>query len=306
MCGVSVVVVVVAVALVVNMNDYWKDFAAGYAGGLAGIAAGHPIDTVRVRIQTCTSQSIGATFQSIIQFEGVKSLYKGLVAPAVGVGALNAVLFGTFASSYKTIDQWIPNHHFANTYLSGCIAGLGQTIVATPIELVKIQRQMVRDREMKGLLPLLKRMYHKGGITSLWYGASATAVRDIPSYGTYFLSYEWLKRQIQKSDSTFWRPDDPHVQLAIAGGFAGVIAWFSCYPFELIKTRIQAQGHAKWQVGDKDRYRGILDCARKSYQREGSQVFVRGLGATLLRAIPVNAVTFVVYEYCMDQMNKWE
>ncbi|KAI8970144.1 mitochondrial carrier domain-containing protein [Mycotypha africana] len=47
-------------------------------------------------------------------------------------------------------------------------------------------------------------------------------------------------------------------------------------------------------------YASIKDCVIRSFIVEGFGVFFRGLGPTLLRAFPVNAVTFYVYEMTMD------
>uniref|UniRef100_A0A1I7XP13 SLC25A22 n=1 Tax=Heterorhabditis bacteriophora TaxID=37862 RepID=A0A1I7XP13_HETBA len=59
------------------------DFFAGCIGGAAGVLAGHPLDTVKVRLQI---QSHGAKvyrgtwhcFRTIIEKEGFKGLYKDI------------------------------------------------------------------------------------------------------------------------------------------------------------------------------------------------------------------------------------
>ena len=50
-------------------------------------------------------------------------------------------------------------------------------------------------------------------------------------------------------------------------------------------------------------YTGIIDCAVKSYHAEGISVFFRGIIPTLVRAWPVNAVTFYVYEIMINWLN---
>ena len=50
-------------------------------------------------------------------------------------------------------------------------------------------------------------------------------------------------------------------------------------------------------------YNGIIDCAIKSYRAEGISVFFRGIIPTLVRAWPVNAVTFYVYEIMIKWLN---
>jgi len=53
-------------------------------------------------------------------------------------------------------------------------------------------------------------------------------------------------------------------------------------------------------------YKGMVDCAIRSYRSEGMGVFVRGATPALLRAFPVNAVTFFVYELVMAELQKLE
>lgn len=47
-------------------------------------------------------------------------------------------------------------------------------------------------------------------------------------------------------------------------------------------------------------YASIRDCIVRSYKTDGAGVFFRGVGPTILRAFPVNAVTFYVYEVMME------
>jgi solute carrier family 25 carnitine/acylcarnitine transporter 20/29 len=88
------------------------------------------------------------------------------------------------------------------------------------------------------------------------------------------------------------------VGLLVAGGTAGVFSWITSYPFDVVKTRIQSLP-LKGQPGF-DKYSGFWDCAKKSYREEGWRVFFRGLNSCLIRAFPVNAVTFFVYEWVMS------
>ncbi|RUP46240.1 mitochondrial carrier domain-containing protein [Jimgerdemannia flammicorona] len=49
-------------------------------------------------------------------------------------------------------------------------------------------------------------------------------------------------------------------------------------------------------------YTGIIDCAVRSYRAEGFRVFGRGIVPTVVRAFPVNSVTFFVYEAVMEAL----
>ncbi|KAI8358631.1 mitochondrial carrier domain-containing protein [Mortierella sp. GBAus27b] len=64
------------------------------------------------------------------------------------------------------------------------------------------------------------------------------------------------------------------------------------------------QGHST--AASNAPYKGMIDCAVRSYKSEGMGVFVRGATPALLRAFPVNAVTFFVYELVMAELQKLE
>ena len=79
----------------------------------------------------------------------------------------------------------------------------------------------------------------------------------------------------------------------VAGGFAGITSWAVATPLDVIKSRMQMAG-PKHRV-----YRGVLDCMARSAQQEGLGVFFRGLTINSARAFPINAVTFLSYEYLL-------
>lgn len=89
------------------------------------------------------------------------------------------------------------------------------------------------------------------------------------------------------------------VKVLMCGGIAGVITWFSVFPLDVIKTRIQVQdlpnryGEARPLLGNEGTARkslGAIEIAKEAYRREGFGVFYRGLGVCSLRAFVVNAV----------------
>lgn len=79
----------------------------------------------------------------------------------------------------------------------------------------------------------------------------------------------------------------------VAGGFAGITSWVTATPLDVIKSRMQMAGLEQRE------YQGLLDCMVSSARQEGLGVFFRGLTINSARAFPVNAVTFLSYEYLL-------
>jgi solute carrier family 25 (mitochondrial carnitine/acylcarnitine transporter), member 20/29 len=180
--------------------------------------------------------------------------------------------------------------------IAGAIGGTCCAFVTGPSELAKIRMQILRSTSnlpFKGSLSYASYLVKTQGVRSLFCGTLATLIRDIPGYTLYFVSYSHMK-DLFVTDCTglyLWQysPVQLFGQLA-AGGIAGVLGW-SMYPMEVVKTRIQA-----------GEYNTIRSCAVNSYKNESWRVFFRGYGIAVLRALPVNAVTFIVYEGLHDMI----
>eukprot|EP00026_Physarum_polycephalum_P014513 Phypoly_transcript_15035.p1 GENE.Phypoly_transcript_15035~~Phypoly_transcript_15035.p1 ORF type:complete len:177 (+),score=5.78 Phypoly_transcript_15035:398-928(+) len=126
------------------------------------------------------------------------------------------------------------------------------------------------------------------GIRGVYRGIDATLMRNVPGSAVYFLVYELLKKQLGSN------------QFAImtAGGIGGIAFWCSVYPFDVLKSTLQADSV------DKSRrvYTGAFDCAKKIYKANGLRAFWRGFQTCLIRAFPVNAISFLTYEYVRSEL----
>lgn len=83
-------------------------------------------------------------------------------------------------------------------------------------------------------------------------------------------------------------------KVALYGGLAGEALWLASYPFDVIKSKMQSDG-----FGEKQKYGSMRDAFAKTWRAEGMGGFWKGLGPTLLRAMPVSAGTFVTVELVM-------
>lgn len=98
-----------------------------------------------------------------------------------------------------------------------------------------------------------------------------------------------MRREVQKRPVGSRREDISAGKVALYGGIAGEALWLASYPFDVVKSKLQSDG-----FGAQMRYRGAVDCALQTWRAEGLAGFWRGIGPTLLRAMPVSAGTFAV------------
>lgn len=284
------------------------DFAAGCLGGCAGVLVGHPFDTIKVRLQTQdfrNPQYKGTfhCFKSILRTEKVAGLYKGMSSPMAGVAVVNAIVFGV----YGNIQRKLPDPDAVSShFIAGSSAGFAQSFVCSPMELAKTRLQLQGQgqtispygitssssgprpviRYKNPLDCLVQAAKQEGLRKGVFRGLGLTLTREIPGCGTYFLSYELLNQNVNRLTG---KKELTTFQMAMAGGIAGTISWVLTYPVDVLKSRLQADG-----MDGPIKYKGVVDCLRKSINDEGYGFLVRGLNSTIIRAFPVNAATFTV------------
>lgn len=231
-------------------------------------------------------------FKSIIAKDSIKGLYRGLSSPLAGVSFVNAIVFGVYGNVQRLSSN--PNSYTTH-FVSGAAAGLIQSFICSPMELAKTQIQVQKsfsknNLKFQGPMQCLSYTYHSSGIRGVYKGLTITALRDIPGFATYFVTYEYLIRS----------KNDPGVlYVLLAGGLAGIASWTLTIPIDVVKSRIQVDG----MLASTPKYNGIIDCVKKSYQEEGMPFLSRGFGSTLLRSFPMNAVCFLVVSTTLKYWN---
>ena len=99
-------------------------------------------------------------------------------------------------------------------FFAGAFSGLINSFLSCPIELLKIRLQnQSKEKLYNGNIDLIKKIWARNGWKGFYKGLGITIIRETPSYGVYFASYELLTNSIG-SDSS--------MALLIAGGLAGV------------------------------------------------------------------------------------
>ncbi|XP_063363145.1 mitochondrial basic amino acids transporter-like [Cydia amplana] len=247
------------------------DFVAGCIGGCAGIIAGHPLDTLKVHVQSGRGSALECT-KSLLKGGTLSTVYRGVWAPLGGVSAVNAIVFGAYGNTRRAL----PDPDSLKTHATaGAAAGLMQSLACAPVELVKTRQQLSipGDGLPGGAWAGARHILRTGGIRTLFRGLTITAARDCPAFAIYFTSYEMMTR------------DDRSVMTVFtAGGVAGALSWVLLYPVDVVKSRLQGD-----VVG---RYAGAWDCFKQSVRSDGWRCLGRGLSAVTLRAFISNGACF--------------
>ena len=286
------------------------DLLSGTAGGVAQLCVGHPFDTTKVAMQRSqTPLTPSQAIKQIFTSQGPRGFYRGMGPPLVTVAAFNAVLFGSTGFLNRIIrpDGGILTP--AEACLTGSLAGIPASVLATPTELLKCRLQAqggarpppgmvytLADAQASKLLyagpvdALRSIVKFEGGVQALFRGFLPTLLRETPGNGFYFGAYalikDWLASYQGLSDASELGPG----ALMLAGGVAGAAFWAPVLPIDTIKTRIQLDSPFS------NRYHGIMDCARQVIRHDGVRGLTRGWQPCLARSVPANAATFVAFE----------
>lgn len=86
-------------------------------------------------IQTLLSVPITLNDQNTLMYNvQVAGVYRGVCSPMAGVAVVNAIVFGVYGNVKRRMQD--PDS-LKSQFLAGSLAGLAQSIVVSPIELVK-------------------------------------------------------------------------------------------------------------------------------------------------------------------------
>ena len=266
------------------------------------VLAGHPLDTIKVRLQTSTQYSgLVDCVKKTVRAEGPLGLYKGVLAPMYGVGFMYAICFwgyGVGKNAVRREGQSDRDLSLGQLWNAGMISGVFTTAVMVPMEQVKIRLQTDgqngQEKRYRGTGDAAKALYREGGLRSLYRGTSLTLLRDCPGSGAYFAGYEWFKRQGIPEGGT---PNDVSKSwILLSGGMAGICNWLVALPPDTVKSRYQA---------NPELYTSSLDCFNKLIAKEGPQGLFKGFAPIMLRAIPANAACFFGMELAMSFLRKF-
>jgi len=276
-----------------------KSFLCGGVGGICLVLVGHPMDTIKVLIQTmevvpgkppqyagmvdCASQ--------ILKTEGARGFYKGMAAPLAGVAPMYALCFTGYGFGKQIFcdDDAFDQLKLHQIGLAGATSAFLTTPILGPGERVKTVLQVQGSPTYTGVRyngyrELLVGLYKEGGVMSICRGSKITFARDAVGAGFNFACYEFMKKMFTREGEK-----GPGVLGTIAaGGLAGCANWTSNLPLDTVKSKIQ--------IAPEGRYSGVVQVAKEIMAKEGPRGFYKGLAPVIVRAFPANAACFLGFE----------
>jgi solute carrier family 25 (adenine nucleotide translocator) protein 4/5/6/31 len=181
--------------------------------------------------------------------------------------------------------------------VGGVSAAVSKTLVA-PIERVKLllqvqdaNKKMAPEQRYKGIGDCFIRVNREQGFWSFWRGNLANVIRYFPTQALNFACKDLYKNMFPSYNPK----TDPGKFFLInmaSGGFAGATSLTVVYPLDFGRTRLAADVGS----GKEREFNGLVDCLKKTAQRDGISGLYRGFGISVVGIIAYRASYFGMFD----------
>ena len=256
-------------------------FLCGMLFGATTVAVGHPLDTVKTRMQADLKFSKFSTLESIVAIYregGIKGFYRGYLPPLMGSTFFRSIQFAAFGATMgycrDEASPWRTNKFGgveARVFLGGALAGIARSVLEGPLDVLKTRRQT--GSSLKGI-----------ALKELTSGLTATMARNTLLLTIFFVCIDKLSATME----------DTRTNALLRGGIATTAAWTLVWPLDVTKSRMQA---VTGQTGANMRT-VFMEAAR-----EGA--LYRGYAAGIARSFFANGASLVAYQWGQQQRIKY-
>lgn len=170
---------------------------------------------------------------------------------------------------------------------AGGAAGIVAKTVVAPFERVKIVCQTGESHA--GMVRTTAAIWRLEGVRGFWRGNAAACARVVPHKAVLFGCSDLYKDAFRSLDAREPGRLPPWGAFA-AGSLAGVTASLLTYPLDLVRTRVSGY------IGRDAPYSGITSTFLRTFREEGFRALFRGVGPTLVGAIPYEGIKFGSYD----------
>lgn len=276
-------------------------FAAAGLGSVASVLICTPFDVVKNfwqgsptlnhRRGDITSLEI---FSRITRDYGVRGLWRGTGVALVYSLPNNLTYFSLYEKNKR---------RYGNT-IAAAQARVVAVMCFSPIEFVRTKVQACMGQpDSNSAIDIVKRVMRDEGLLSMWRGAAATLLRDVPFSMTYFTLYEINKSLLLPDGEQYshWRT---FAYSFLNGAACGAIATCATHPFDIVKTQLQS--YERLKSVDNVKVAKVYTTLRATtaiaseYGLRG--LFTIGLAPRLAKVMPASAIMIGTYELVSSWM----
>lgn len=302
---------------------------AGGLAGVSAKTLIAPLDRVKILFQTNnfhyrkyigTWSGLFKAISHIYNHDGIPGLYQGHSATLLRIFPYAAIKFVCYEQYRSHIIPSDLHETAFRRILTGSLAGMTSVFCTYPLDLIRVRLAFeTTHHNHNSLTHILKLIYTEHPppppfnlpIANFYRGFIPTIIGMIPYAGVSFYSHDLLhdilrsnllspytiqineKRSNSNSNSNSHSNRQPLKTWAqlLAGGFAGMLAQTSAYPFEIIRRRMQVAGATGIRLS-------LKGTCIQIWSERGFKGFYVGLGIGFVKVVPMFACSFFVYERC--------
>lgn len=197
-----------------NEHSDIRHMVAGGCAGAFGMSIATPFDVVRTRFiaqdHNRGYRSVLDAFASIIRYEGVRGLFRGLVPGISAIAPNAAIQFGTYNFLIERYNLLMhvdsPSRHII--LLSGLSSGIIAKTCIYPLDLTKKRLQIQQFQQRRttfgknitttGMIDCLRQTLRDEKISGLYKGWAPAVIKSGAMSGLYFFFYEEITTAINK------------------------------------------------------------------------------------------------------------
>ena len=185
-----------------------------------------------------------------------------------------------------TDPETTPARTTAKRLAAGAMSTMAVRTLLAPFERMKLEYML--NRSTTPLLPAVRDIFAREGLRGFWKGNFVNLLRTTPYKAINFAAFD-----AYKGVAVMMCGGDPRdvdkLLLAAAGAAAEITSVSSCFPMDVVRTRLLV-------TGGMEKYGGVASCIRTLYTREGLGAFYRGFLPAIIAMTPNGAVYYTVYD----------
>ncbi|OZJ04927.1 hypothetical protein BZG36_02652 [Bifiguratus adelaidae] len=269
-------------------------FWFGGAAGCLACLVSHPLDLVKVRMQTvegAAKDGMVRTIVNLVKGEGALAIYDGISAGMLRQASYTTMRFATYEACKNYLSA--PGKTLSTWEMLGCasFAGAVAGVVGNPADVVNIRMQndgkLPKElrRNYKNAFEGLYRIFRTEGVSALFRGLGPQINKCILMNAAQLTSYDAAKVALLK---TPYFKDNVYTHFA-SSFFAAFVATTVTSPIDVIKTRVQNSA----KTGDK---RGMAKMLADTVRNEGFLTLYKGWTPAFVRLCPHTVCMFLIFE----------
>ncbi|OCF45817.1 solute carrier family 25 (mitochondrial dicarboxylate transporter), member 10 [Kwoniella heveanensis CBS 569] len=267
-----------------------------WLGGAAASMAAcctHPLDVMRVRMQTSTSKTtFSHAVRGVLQQNGVRGLYTGLTASIFRQMTYSVTRLGAYDMMKAMMsDGGKRKLTTGDMVICASTAGALGGLAGNPADIILVRmvadptKDAAHQYRYRNALQGVYRMVREEGVMSLGRGLAPNTIRAILMNASQLVSYDFFKDAILTADLMSNGMPLHFVSSALAGTVATTI----CAPADVVKSRVMNMKHGHGGHGPV----GLL---MESLKHEGPRFLFKGWLPAWIRLTPNTICMFVFLE----------